>query len=93
MEKDFIEPEELIRTKTIIVTGIFGIGSMIVFHKPFMIYNTYNDFVIDSKVKSKEHEQLELIRDHYNFVYDSVPEGIYSLQEFETLALENINEY
>lgn len=68
--------------------------SEITFNKPYDIYEVYTDWVAinndEPSMTDEEVRMCEDIRDYYEIVFENVPEGSYTLKEFEALALEII---
>lgn len=56
--------------------------------KEYDLYEMYNDFVVDlTEFNKRVPDVVETIRDNYSEIFNKVPSGTYTIDEFEKLAL------
>lgn len=75
-----------VQNKTIILTHK-NWDKPVILEKEYDLYDLYNDFAMDNDDEGIECETVDEIRDLYCSVFENVPSGTYSLDEFEELAM------
>lgn len=83
--------------KTILITNHDGVVKNWVLKSEYDLYELYTNFLIDhddkvSPLSDDEVELCEEIRENYWLVFENIPSGSYSLEDFEKLARKIMEE-